>query len=373
MTMSSMRKYKVEILAQAQSEKMAIAMVANISGSEIKLTSTLFTKGYYLVEGIMPTDKLIGDFYNAIREHGQLAILNDGLQTIRRNAVMKHAAEVERCLRRLFFQVNELIEDYYNLLHRPHTMKLAKEKTAIDNKSLDPITSLLSFEEMLEIMSQDISWSNTPIDTPNDIMKLVEGVNSFTEFKKKLSEKLTEKRVWDVISDNVLIKPYTWNQVAGDINTVRNKRNCAAHFKILTPQDVESARKAKSALLRRIGEENQKDAREIDFDELAKPAAWFDENIMPVWPPAYATPTVWSGMRPRLASNVSLSDYARELMNTPDTYRAPSRDVTLSLPSKIWWQSDYSSPRPSLQDSINWWDIDTDNSRDDQNSPWPRH
>ena len=140
-------------------------------------------------------------------------------------------------------------------------------------KKTDPMTSLPSFEKMEDILGQDISWLGTPLTGVQHLQKIIEDVNDFDELRKRLSEKLAPKTVWDVIMGKLLIKPYSWQEVAGDIKEIRRLRNDAAHMHTLTPADVRDAAKVRKSLMIKIDEANQVKDPELSYYEFPELAA----------------------------------------------------------------------------------------------------
>ena len=273
------RDQTVELLVKAASEKEARSITSNVAGYTLNATITKHSPGYFIISDVFSSAELNGDFYSKVKIANNLAILSDTSQKLRRDAILEEADNVESCLRKLLLRVNAFIEDYYYLFLRPYTKDHAEKQTAIMAGDVDPITSQLTFDAMVLILGTDISWGQLQLNTPHDMLKLIDGVDDLKALRDKLSEKLKAKLVWDIISENVLLKQYTWPEVAGMVNKIKDLRNKAAHFQTLTDKDVKNAAKYSQTLISQVGEANQKKQAQISYIELPDIAGWFKDSI----------------------------------------------------------------------------------------------
>jgi hypothetical protein len=263
------RDQSVEFLVKAPSSKSAKALTSKIVTHSAGATIVEYSPGYFLVADKFNSAELDGKFYAAIKSSSEVAILSDSSQKARRDIILEEVEKAESCLRRLLLKANGFIEDYYNLFVGPYTAKHAEKETVIKEGNIDPITSLLTFEGMVEILSADISWSSRKIECVQDIIDILNDVEDIKELREKLKNKVKQRLVWDAISDGALVTAYDWPKVAGEINAVKDLRNRAAHFHILTDKDVKEAQKKVKTLLAKIGSSNQKAQKEVSFIELS--------------------------------------------------------------------------------------------------------
>jgi hypothetical protein len=262
------RDQNVEFLVKAPSVKDAKALTSKIISHSAGATITEHSPGYFLVADKFNSDELDGKFYAAVKSSGEVAILSDTSQKARRDIILEEVEKAESCLRRLLLRANGFIEDYYNLFVGPYTAKHAEKETVIKEGTADPITSLLTFEGMVEILGADISWSGRKVENVQDVIGILEEVEDIKGLRDKLKAKVEKRLVWDAISDGTFVTAYDWSKVAGEINAIKDLRNRAAHFHILTDRDVKDTQKKVKTLLNKIGPSNQKPQKELSFIEL---------------------------------------------------------------------------------------------------------
>lgn len=263
------RDQSIEFLVKASSSKEAKAITSKIISHSAGATITEHSPGYFLVVDKFNASELDGKFYSAVKSSGEVAILSDSSQKARRDIVLEEVEKAESYLRRLLLRANGFIEDYYNLFLGPYTSKHAEKETVIKDGNIDPITSLLTFEGMVKILSEDISWSSRKIESVQDIIDILDGAKDIKELQDKLKNKIKQRLVWDAISEGALVTAYDWPKIAGEINAIKDLRNRAAHFHILTEKDVNNTQKKVKLLISKIGPSNQKMQKPESFIELS--------------------------------------------------------------------------------------------------------
>lgn len=90
-------------------------------------------------------------------------------------------------------------------------------------------------QEMFDVLDFNLSWSNRPL-TADDLLKLVDGA-SIEEIRDRLKLKVEKKRVWDIISNNVLNTPIRWSEISDELSKIKDFRNKAAHFQVITEDE----------------------------------------------------------------------------------------------------------------------------------------
>jgi hypothetical protein len=263
------RDQSIEFLVKASSSNDAKALTSKLVSHSASVTIIEHSPGYFLIADSFDGALLDTSFYAAVWSSAELAILSDSSQKARRDRILDEVEKAESCLRGLLLRANGFIEDYYNLFVGPYTAKHAKKETVIKERGIDPITSLLTFEGMVAILGTDVSWSTREIVSVHDMIDILDDVEDIKSLRQKLKDKVKQRLVWDAISDGALIKAYDWHKVAGEINAIKDLRNDAAHFHILTETDVKNAQKRVKTLLKKIGPSNQKPQKEVNFIELS--------------------------------------------------------------------------------------------------------
>lgn len=262
--------YTLEFLVKADSW----AEVVDIFDKQLKVTknkkdtSTRDMKGLFLVSVSMTVEQLNKDFYDAVRNSDDIAIVSDPSTDTFREIIMYEAKRVEGELRKLLFHVSDLVEQYYEYFSKmkSEAKHLANNSTIVSSGYLDPMTSFLSFEEIMIILEQDLSsWDGKTL-TANDIAILLENTPDIDTLETKLKEKMNKIPVWNYISEYLLENKVVWEDIRPELNKLKNLRNKAAHFNVLLNKDVVESRKLAKSILTKISK--KKNVTKTDIGQL---------------------------------------------------------------------------------------------------------
>lgn len=224
--------------------------------------------GLFFVQVSIDNGQINEEFFNSIRISSTLAIVKNPLDALIRNAVMNEAYAVETQMRKLLLHVSDLVEGYYEYFAKTLAKDFAKKQDVISKDDLNPITSYLTFDEIIVILGLDLtSWDGQDL-TANHLLELIQSEKDIDGIKKKLKNKIQKNTVWDRISDNVLEKKVPWDEIRKELNELKNLRNKAAHFQTLTQKDLVNAKKLSKTILETSKKRSSLSAR--DFEKLRR-------------------------------------------------------------------------------------------------------
>jgi len=192
--------------------------------------------GFFIVKVEIELAKLDDDFYKKVKASSKLAIISNPFDNSLRNAIMKEVYKAECHLKRLLLNVSDLVENYFEYFKKPYVQEFSSQKDLIIKSQIDPATSHLALEDLIVIFGTDLSWQNKTI-SPSQLLEIL-SIEDRQKATGLLKEKLRSNTVWDEISKNLLKTKCKWNEIDGDIKKLKTIRNKAAHFNVLTKNDL---------------------------------------------------------------------------------------------------------------------------------------
>lgn len=243
-------KYYIEFVVKASSWEEVVRIFADELGieKEKRNTSDRDISGLFVVRISLDKDQLTQEFYEKMRNSSKLAIVDDSYSETFRETVLKEVAAVEVHLRKLLLLVNDVINDYYDYFSKTLAKDIAKKSEVVTSGDINAITSYLTLEEILAILGSDISTWNNKALTANDLLQLLEHADIQT-IKKDLKKKIKTGIVWDSISKHILDGNTSWGDIKEDLYRLKEIRNKAAHFRVLTIADVKTAKSLSRSIL----------------------------------------------------------------------------------------------------------------------------
>lgn len=264
-TASNIRQYRIEFLVKASSW----GEVVNIFKEELGITnykrdaSDRDMNGAFLVHVYIADDQLNRDFYRKVTQSKRIAISYDPKGKVIRDEIMSNVCVVEHHLRKLLLNISDVVEDYFKYFDKTYAKDFAKSGDLIKEDDLNPITSYLTLDDAITIFSLDLSsWSGKPI-TAENLTELLNSGDSVDEIKKALQSKMTSNTVWDQVDKYILKKGTRWNDLRTDLNKLKNIRNKAAHFRIVTQSDLIEAKKLSKSVSNKVKKESRTEKSDI--------------------------------------------------------------------------------------------------------------
>ena len=261
---------KIELLVKAQSWDEVIKLFKDELYIEKgkQNNSDRDIDGLFLVQVELEVTSLTVDFFEKIKKSKNFSIVSNPQDNERRDQILREVYIVETHFRKLLLHVSDIVENYYDCFAKAKMAKdFAKKKEVIMEGEIDPITSRLTFDEIIGIMELDLSWGHKNL-TASDLLGLFELAKDTDDIKGILKDKIKVNTVWDNISKSVLSREIKWEDIAEDIHRIKQLRNRAAHFNVLTEDDQVSAHKLASSILRRT--KKKETLSQGDIEELRK-------------------------------------------------------------------------------------------------------
>jgi len=249
---------KLEIIVQADTWNTAVKKLESVGIDEkSKITRRNINK-LFMVSVTTDKANLTDDFYEKIKKHKNISIVTDSASWRRNREVLNEIYLVENELRKLLLHIFDLVETFYEIFSKTQYAKtLAKHQAITFPNHLDPLTSRLMLGEMIDLLEFDLSWAKKDISAKG-LSDLLTDASDLTELKAKLQEKLKPKVPWDIISENVLTEPVKWGEVKPQLEILKEFRNKAAHFQIITETEkddvIKSAKEVYKKLTKRKAE-----------------------------------------------------------------------------------------------------------------------
>ncbi len=225
---------KLEIIISAENWTEAKIKLASVGIDEkVKITRRNIN-GLFMVMAQPHRAILTDEFYSLIRVHKDISILTDTASWKRNREVLDEIYKVETELRKLLLHILDLVEVFYDLFSKTqYAKKFASNKAVTYSNQLDPLTSRLMLGEMIEVLEFDLSWAKRNISA-KDLLELFNTSTNIVEISTALEEKIKAKRPWGIISEHVLSQPVGWDEVKQKLSKLKDYRNKAAHFQIVT-------------------------------------------------------------------------------------------------------------------------------------------
>lgn len=266
MVMNSGKKYRLEFLVEANTWSEVVKIFKadldlDIENGEQKVTK-FQTNNILLIHVSMNDSAISKEFYSKVAESGRIALVYDPKGADIRNKIMNIVAPVERNLRIILLNINEVIDDYFRYFKNTYAKDFAKDKSLIKAKDLNPLTSYLTLGDIIQVLSADTSLSNKNL-TAEDMMSILKDYSDINDVKHELSERAKPCTIWDQIDKHILKKGIKWEEIKGDLGKLEKIRNKAAHFRIVTESDLQNVRKSANAINKKIAIKRHPSKEEI--------------------------------------------------------------------------------------------------------------
>ncbi len=266
MVMNSGKKYRLEFLVEANTWSEVVKIFKadldlDIENGEQKVTK-FQTNNIFLIHVSMNDSAISKEFYSKVAESGRIALVYDPKGADIRNKIMNIVAPVERNLRIILLNINEVIDDYFRYFKNTYAKDFAKDKSLIKAKDLNPLTSYLTLGDIIQVLSADTSLSNKNL-TAEDMMSILKDYSDINDVKHELSERAKPCTIWDQIDKHILKKGIKWEEIKGDLGKLEKIRNKAAHFRIVTESDLQNVRKSANAINKKIAIKRHPSKEEI--------------------------------------------------------------------------------------------------------------
>ncbi len=236
------REYNFDFVVRAKDWDEAIAIFRDELGITKKQNSSdRKIDGLFLVSCSLRSSDLTKEFYEKIANSEKIAIHSDSKSSSLYPKILEETRAIEERLRWLLLHVSDAIEDYARLLGYEKNEIVEKDK-------LDPITSRLSFEEILNLLEIDQSWAREGVNNER-MRKLIRDSSDFESFKATYLHKTRPRAVWESISDLVLQKPVKWDAILPKLKSIKALRNKCAHFHTVTDDDLSQARNLRAQIM----------------------------------------------------------------------------------------------------------------------------
>lgn len=209
MVMNSGKKYRLEFLVEANTWSEVVKIFKadldlDIENGEQKVTK-FQTNNIFLIHVSMNDSAISKEFYSKVAESGRIALVYDPKGADIRNKIMNIVAPVERNLRIILLNINEVIDDYFRYFKNTYAKDFAKDKSLIKAKDLNPLTSYLTLGDIIQVLSADTSLSNKNL-TAEDMMSILKDYSDINDVKHELSERAKPCTIWDQIDKHILKK-----------------------------------------------------------------------------------------------------------------------------------------------------------------------
>lgn len=233
-------RYRLEFLVKAASWE----DVVRIFKSELDISndkrdaSDRDMKGTFLVHVDIESDKLDRSFYQTIMQSELVALSYDPSNKKIRDDILDHVSIVEHNLRKLLLNISDVVEDYFKYFDKTLAKDFSNSGTLVKAGYTDPITSYLTLDEAINILSLDLSsWSNRKLSA-DDLLELVQECETIDDIKDVLKKRLATNTIWDQIDKYILKKGTNWEDLRADLDKLKKIRNKAAHFRVVTQSDL---------------------------------------------------------------------------------------------------------------------------------------
>lgn len=244
---------KLELVVRCETWEDAKNILASVSIYEKSKTNYRPISGIYIVSTELEKS-LDGQGYKKIEENERIAILSDSESLGRAREILDKIYEIETQVRKLLLHVSDSVGPFFEVFYQTseYTRNFSNEKGIVTCKGkLDPLTSHLTFGEMMDILGYDLSWTARALKS-SDLNELIASSTDFEDFKSKMNEKIQPLFVWDIISKEVLKKTLTWPSIQKRLNSLKGVRNKFAHHHVITEKEKKELIKNADQLLKDI-------------------------------------------------------------------------------------------------------------------------
>lgn len=196
--------------------------------------------GFFIVQVWINEDKLNSDFYDKINKSEYIALSYDPSAKKIRDDILDRLCIIEHDLRKLLLNISDVVEDYFKIYDKTTVAKIYKNNREVVRKgNVNPITSYLTLEDEINIFSIDLSpWNNKPL-TANDLLEIFNDAETLDQVKEKLRLETESHTIWDTVNKYILKNDKSWLDILPKLNELKDIRNKAAHFRVVTASDLD--------------------------------------------------------------------------------------------------------------------------------------
>ncbi len=204
--------------------------------------SVIDAKSHYVVKLTLDINELTEHFYENIRKSIYVTIISDGYSQKVGGEVREYIRDIEVELRELGVYAYDIAKTYEKIItaKRGEAKDLIKKGVMVSDGNLDPLLSFFDFGELIEFYSQTANEVDDS-DLAHEVALLIENSSSFEDFKSVYIKKFKKLSVWDTLSKTLLVESSDWPSVRAKLNRLKEIRNSALHFRVLTPNDLKDA------------------------------------------------------------------------------------------------------------------------------------
>lgn len=259
-------KYRLEFVVKAKSWQDVVKVFKEDldidSGKQD--ASDRKVNGFFIVQVWITEDRLDSDFYNKINESDHLALSYDPSAKKIRNDILNRVCIIEHDLRKLLLHISDVVEDYFKIYDKTTVAKVYKNNREIVRKGdVNPITSYLTLEDEINIFSIDLSpWNNKPL-TANDLLELFDSFKTVDDVKETLRTKTKPHTIWDTVNRYILKSDESWMDLLPKLSKLKDIRNKAAHFRIVTKSDLDTTERLSKEITDTITPKRKSTARDL--------------------------------------------------------------------------------------------------------------
>lgn len=243
---------RITVVVQASTKEEA-QQVLNKLGPKCLVGAKIIVAGKLFTSEIATNDHLTDEEYKIIKSDRRVAILRDSDSKQRCLAVLDVIHDVEIGLRTLLVYMPEITGQFHALVR---AKKYTKQYSAgeITKDQLNPIVGYLTLGEIIELFGMDMSIKKASDKETSwrEVEKALESAKDFADFKQRMTEKLKQSFVWDVVSNEILQTPIMWRDIQNDLKKIEQIRNDAAHFHIITNAEKEKCIKLANKIIEKL-------------------------------------------------------------------------------------------------------------------------
>lgn len=263
------QRYRLEFIVKAKDWQSVVDIFKDEFGIDSDKQDASYREidGMFIVQVWMDNSGLSGDFYGKVNESSSTALSYDPSNKDIRDAIMDRICIVEHDLRKLLLNISDIVEDYFKIYDKTNVAKIyGKSRDTVRKGDINPITSHLTLEDEIRIFSIELSpWHEKPL-TAAGLLELLDTSNELDEVKNILRQKITSHTVWDDVDEHILKTGKKWADILPVLTEIKDIRNKAAHFRIVTQSDLERVKNLSLSLKDTIAPKRM--STEQDLQEL---------------------------------------------------------------------------------------------------------
>ncbi len=228
--------FEIELAITTKSLEDAKMAISNtgLTDADIQSIGSLF------IANITFNEELSDHIYKKIEDSDALSIVRDSSSQKRGEQVSESLYKVESHLRRLLLYTPDITESYLDLIAK-QAIHYKGEVQISKRKSMDTLTSQLTLGQIINIFDQNTSADGNEALTRHKLIDILSNVTDLESLKERMSNEIKPISVWDVISEHVLKHPVELAKISSKLSRLKDIRDTAAHYRVITPQEVKEA------------------------------------------------------------------------------------------------------------------------------------